>query len=583
MFQDSKLPVAPQITGGIASAVLPKLAAPAARQSMAIADDVAGKIPSVGPRPSVETAILAQKFQDIGGKVPLHSLSTNRFSRTAGAWMEDLPLSGSRKEANKVAFNKELLRQIGGDADKFDLVTPSSFSPALNRAGENIGKFYGKVDVPFNEGLGDAVSAISGRLTGEAGDTERIVAGHINTLLKRAEEHNGVIPGSVLRELDSEIGRRIRGTAAGDVKDVLRDLQEAIRDQVSARLSTADSAALTAERTKYAKAMQIEPLVAKGVNEGVTPGKLLGQVNSSAAGKHRIATGTAGELGDLAMIGNEFMRDISTSGMGERSLLLSLAAGGKAIPGLLVGQAYNRLGPVLSAINVRRALKKATPPAPEPLSLAPVGEPLVPPTPQGPVPQGRGLLNMADEGAMPGRAEPQMPSVEMPIEGRLQPMYQRGGIPEESGLSLIPKSDGLKMPEVQYPPAPEGRGLLSIADEQVAAIKNRGGAERTPVDFMGKTEFWQQKPMVEATEAFIQRAEELRSIINNKYPIDGRKQAAAAMELQALEKEFGAGAKLGGLRGKSDAYSALYQAGDTQLPIQKTFDPRITAAILGRK
>lgn len=128
----------------------------------------------------------------------------------------------------------------------------------------------------------------------------------------------------------------------------------------------------------------------------------------------------------------------------------------------------------------------------------------------------------------------------------------------------------------------EGRGLLSLEEMTADAVRNRAAPEQG-VDFMGKTEFWQQPAMKQSTEAFIRRAEELKSVINNKYPIDGRKQAAAAMELQALEKEFGAGAKLGGLRGPSDAYSALYQAGDTQLPIQKTFDPRITAAILGRK
>jgi hypothetical protein len=115
------------------------------------------------------------------------------------------------------------------------------------------------------------------------------------------------------------------------------------------------------------------------------------------------------------------------------------------------------------------------------------------------------------------------------------------------------------------------------------AVRNRAAPEQG-IEFIGKTEFWQQPPMVQATEAFIRRAEELKSIINNKYPIDGRKQAAALLELQALEKEFGAGAKLGGLRGQQDAYSAVYQAGgETQLPIQKTYDPRITAAILGRK
>lgn len=289
-----------------------------------------------------------------------------------------------------------------------------------------------------------------------------------------------------------------------------------------------------------------------------------------------------------------------------------------------VAQAMDSMGNKLSS--------NATP-GPEPLSLAPVGEPLVPPTPQGPMPQGRGLLGFADDGAMPVRAEPQMPMVDMPIDPRLNPMYQRGGVdlgpklPPEPYRGVLPDmppdlppimpvqkgSASSPLPAIpdqllplseQYPVsipigAVEGRmpqqgtplprlysdnPLLSLQDMQVDAVRNAASKSRPDVDFMGKTEFWQQKPMVEATQALIKRAEELREIIANKYPIDGKKQMAAAIELQALEKEFGAGAKLGGLRGPQDAYSAVYQAGgETQLPIQKTFDPRIATEILGRR
>ncbi len=309
-----------------------------------------------------------------------------------------------------------------------------------------------------------------------------------------------------------------------------------------------------------------------------------------------------------------------------------------------VAQAMDSMGNKLSS--------NATP-GPEPLSLAPVGEPLVPPTPQGPMPQGRGLLGFADEGQIPVRAEPQMPTVEMPLEARLAAMYQRGGVNEGPKLppappteaaypggipyvtsdmpptlmpsrsiaerlpalidengNPIPTAPGTVGPEtgLNIPPTPNARvepggvtkrmerkvlnalkkepqhipDRFSIEEMTADAVRNRNAPEQG-VDFMGKTEFWQQPAMKQATEAFIQRAEELKSIINNKYPIDGRKQVAAAMELRALEKEFGAGAKLGGLRGPSDAYTAVYQAGDTQLPIQKTFDPRITEAILGRR
>jgi hypothetical protein len=311
---------------------------------------------------------------------------------------------------------------------------------------------------------------------------------------------------------------------------------------------------------------------------------------------------------------------------------------------------------------LRQALGyEKTPVGPEPLSLAPAGEPLVPPTPAGPMPQGRGLLGFADEGQMPARTGPQMPSVEMPVEPRLQPMFQRGGVDEGPRLPPAPPSevaypggiayDPNMLPQALIPPRtspraeaisnrslthdmvdslvipdanpllgpqselaikassegmypsgigsrvettpyrpeplpklpPQERGILSLEEMTADAVRSRTAPEQGS-DFMGKTEFWQQPAMKQATEAFIKRAEELKSIISNKYPIDGRKQAAALLELQALEKEFGAGAKLGGLRGVQDAYSANYQAGgETQLPIQKTFDPRITAAILGRK
>jgi hypothetical protein len=54
--------------------------------------------------------------------------------------------------------------------------------------------------------------------------------------------------------------------------------------------------------------------------------------------------------------------------------------------------------------------------------------------------------------------------------------------------------------------------------------------------------------------------------------------------LTELQKKFGEFAQPRGMRGPQDAYGPNWQAGgELQMPIEKTFDPRITAAILGRK
>lgn len=231
-------------------------------------------------------------------------------------------------------------------------------------------------------------------------------------------------------------------------------------------------------------------------------------------------------------------------------------------------QARNATLPDARPMRERLGYERAMPEGPEPVVAPEEPRPL-------PYLKDAPPVLMAEEVAKRNEDLPVFSEELLPIAER----YQGTNIPIgtiEAGGPAVSRTPLPTLP-------PQGRGLLSLEDAQANVVRSRSIPEQG-VDFMGKTEFWQQPVMKQATEAFIRRAEELRTIINNKYPIDGRKQAAAALELQALEKEFGAGAKLGGLRGPSDAYSALYQAGgETQLPIEKTFDPRITEAILGRR
>lgn len=518
-----------------------------------------------------------------------------------------------------------------------------------------------------------------GKIAGDAA-SQKAVAVVIDDVITQIND--GMTGADVLRNIEqlraearktfNSTATTPEGMAQAKAKMGVSNALEGLIDQNLTRMSETDPSfgrllnEYKRDRTTQAKTYALESIFDENT------GKVRIDKLAKLTAEDNALTGPFSDLGKIAGVFPEsfhsggpltaLQRHLSRSGvpaaigMGVGTVLApGLGTLGGAIAGAGIGEMASILGarriasPGYQKSNavpvdsrpMRQALGyEKTPVGPEPLSLAPAGEPLVPPTPTGPMPQGRGLLGFSDEGQMPARTGPQMPSVEMPVEPRLQPLFQRGGIDEgprlppappsevaypggvpfttsdlpptlmpsrsakaealpelsENLLPIVDRYQGTNIPigtveadgpAVSRTPLPviprEGRGLMSLEEMTADAVKNRAAPEQG-VDFMGKTEFWQQPAMKQATEAFIQRAEELRSIISNKYPIDGRKQAAALLELQALEKEFGAGAKLGGLRGVQDAYSANYQAGgETQLPIQKTFDPRITAAILGRK
>ena len=80
----------------------------------------------------------------------------------------------------------------------------------------------------------------------------------------------------------------------------------------------------------------------------------MGRVTSNNAGKTRMARGVGGDLGELARIGQRFLKEPASSGTAERGLVYGLAGGGVvAEPATAAGvygaaNLYNRAGPALS-------------------------------------------------------------------------------------------------------------------------------------------------------------------------------------------------------------------------------------------
>lgn len=155
-------------------------------------------------------------------------------------------------------------------------------------------------------------------------------------------------------------------------------------------------------------------------------------------------------------------------------------AGGAAL-GIAAGELASRFGAnrlAKSAYQNKHAVAPdfrtpppyVEPPTPPQLGFAPDdGSPLSPQSPQsqGQMPQGRGLLSLADDPLPGGQRgwEPDQSGIDFPLQARNTPLYNRGGIPKETGLQLADSQ--LTMPSIPYQvgDVPQGRGLLSLADE----------------------------------------------------------------------------------------------------------------------
>lgn len=324
--------------GGLPTAYLSSLAttaAPAARVATGAVNATAAQaaprlsqmagalVPKVDPT----TARLAAKAQDQYG-IPLRpdQLYNNKFAKMAGEASEKVPLAGSKAETRQEAFNKALISQIGGDAQATKL-TPDVFDQAIRTSGQKIGDIAAKTPLAIDGELSQALdSHLANVAKFETSDVARVVTNYIDEL--RSKAANGAVAGEAFRKLNTKINNQMRSTSNGDLKHALSELQDDLQDALQRGLTGDDLAALQAARRQYATAKTIEPLVAKSSTGDISPAGLMGRVTANNAGKARMARGTGGEIGDLARIGQRFLKEPPSSGTAERGLVYGLAGGG---------------------------------------------------------------------------------------------------------------------------------------------------------------------------------------------------------------------------------------------------------------
>lgn len=315
---------------------------------------------AVLPMPKPEVTALARKALALDIPLRPDMLTDNKFARMLGEAFEKIPLSGSRADARQVAFNRAVTAEIGGDRNALRL-TPDVFKNAMEQSGEKIGEIAGKTPIrldPKSMSLIDDQAAQAQKYL--PSDIAKVVTNYVEEIKNKANpsvvsqsgELGLTIPGETFRKINSQIGRQVRTSTNGDLRSALIDLQDDLHELLKQNISSPDDlAALQLARKQYAIGSTIIPLVAKAPVGNISPAALMGALTSTGVKRGYMARG-GGDMGDIARIGQLFLKEPASSGTAERGLVYGGVLGGGAfvephVAGSVYGAAnlYNRVGP----------------------------------------------------------------------------------------------------------------------------------------------------------------------------------------------------------------------------------------------
>lgn len=309
------------LAGGLAPAGLEATAASAARG--------AGRL--IGSA-SPEATRLANLAESAGIPLKASQIAESKVAKLIDSGTSQVPFSGAAKFQNQQqeAFNRAVGRTIGVDAPK---ITPDLFAGAVKRIGGEFDRLTANNSIPITPDLGRKLQAVAQDAQSFYGPEAKSM---VDSIIQRlvSQSQNGTIPGRVYQSIDSKLGSAIR--SGGERSKVLGDLQEVLRDAMGANIKPEDAAAWAQARQQWKDMRTIEPLVGKSTTGDISPAQLMGRVTGNNAGKVAMARGTRGDLGDLARIGQRFLKDVvPDSGTARRTAVIDAL---KA-PGAVVGSA----------------------------------------------------------------------------------------------------------------------------------------------------------------------------------------------------------------------------------------------------
>ena len=388
----------------------------------------------------------AEKAIEQGFQPGLHDIGDRGVATAVGDTMSSVPILSKNRE-NFDNLQRNIIRQIHPentaaiDAKK-PQVSTKVLNDALKAKGKTIGDNMAEVNVPSAD-LESGIAKIRDQLNTAADSTDAAVTQFARQFDKLVAENGTHVPGTALRELDTDIGKAIRKLdySQGDLSGRLHDLQSVIRDASEAAMTPEKRAETRTARKQYAKAMSLVPAAKDIANAGhIDPAKFQDLTINAKAGRYLLARGLGGEWQDLGKsadlvapgagkarvtMGQRIGIGGGLAGVGGMAYLNPAAAGTAATVGGALAAAYNAASPRLVKALIKRERARNAPPEPPPEApltttpgaggeSGPRGGTVLPPPQDGPLgPAGPDLTTS------PGAGGIELPSELSPAEARL--------------------------------------------------------------------------------------------------------------------------------------------------------------------
>lgn len=256
-------------------------------------------------------------------------ISNSRPMRIAQSVLRNVPFTGAqgRYDRQVAAFNRELAGTVGEDAP---VLNSQVYAAAKQRQSDQFNELTARNSLNVTGSLMQRLTSVAddARMAGD--QVANQVDSAIQALYAQAVTGpNGVtIPGTAYQALDSQLGNIMRG--GGTSAHYVGRVQQAIREAMDQSISPDDAAAWRQLRTEYGNRKTLEPLVSNSNDGPISPQRVMGAVTNTRSAKERMASGTRGELGELARIGQR-MKEPPSSGTSERTVMAALMGGGAVV------------------------------------------------------------------------------------------------------------------------------------------------------------------------------------------------------------------------------------------------------------
>jgi len=317
-----------------------------------------------------QVAGLAQVAEKYGIPLSPHMLGTNKFARMVGnAAEQDVPLAFSKVKDRQAQFNKAVLTQMNAE-NTATRATPDAVVAAMDRSGSGIGDIAAKTSLPVTPEITKSITDVVNSAKDYGSDVHRLVSARARDL--GAIVDNGVVDGTAFKKWNTNVLQDIRNSE-GTTQATLGKLQEVAMNAFEKTIKPEDLPAWKQYRKEYAIGKQLMPILAKSPIGDISPSSLMQAVTRGKDAQTRMAYGQGGDLGELAKIGQQFLKEPGMFSIPERAAGYGLLGGAAAFggsPALAAGAGwtgaslYNLLGPSIVR-SLTKAKENVKPLAPE--------------------------------------------------------------------------------------------------------------------------------------------------------------------------------------------------------------------------